>query len=188
MSGRRRFERVRITYVHGPSNAPTFTQERDLGRVNVNATGDELFADVFDEVYNYHVCLVARGGGVPDLELRVTRDTNLLRVLEMHSLHGDVEVRAIHDTRRVCVYGTANDFRTDEKNAKYWQHAERVCVHVPVGEVLKPVFDQYKHVSVKHRVPFGVLEHTLAKHTTLKTVIEELGLHEGDIEVYAKNQ
>lgn len=105
----------------------------------------------------------------------------------MHSLHGDVEVRAIFDTRIVCVYATANDFRTDEENAKYWQHEERVCVHVPVGEVLKPVFDQYDHVSVKYRVPFGVLEYTLAKATTLKTVIEELGLPEGDIEVYAKN-
>ena len=186
MSGRRRFERVRITYLHGPTNEPTFLQELDMGRVNVNATCDELFAHIFEE--NYYVCLVARGGrGVPDFEVRVKEDTNLLSVLEKHSLYGDVEVRAIKDTRPVCVYGTANDFRTDEKNAKYWQHVERVCVHVPVGEVLKPVFDQYKHVSVKHRVPFGVLECTLAKHTTLKTVIEQLGLHEGDIEVYAKN-
>ena len=186
MSGRRRFERVRITYLHGPTNAPRFTQERDLGRVNVNATCDELFAEAFEE--NYYVCLVALGGrGVPDFEVRVKEDTNLLSVLKKHSLYGDVEVRAINDTRPVCVYGTANDFRTDEKNAKYWQHVERVCVHVPVGEVLKPVFDQYDHVSVKYRVPFGVLEYTLAKHTTLKTVIEQLGLHEGDIEVYAKN-
>ena len=49
------------------------------------------------------------------------------------------------------------------------------------------MFDQYKQVSVKYRVPFGVLEYTLAKHTTLKTVIEELGLPEGGIDVYAKN-
>ena len=50
---RRRFERVRI-YVSEPEN---YHGEMDLGRVNVNATCDELFGPLF-QGYNY-VCLVA---------------------------------------------------------------------------------------------------------------------------------
>lgn len=177
---RRRFERVRI---FGAQSIEDDHWEMDLGRVNVNAPCVELFGVVF-QGHNY-VCLVARGGGGdPDFELPLTRDTNLLSVLEMHSLHGDVTVRARNDYRRVRIYGSADDNGTDDK---YWQREESVCVHDPVGELFKPVFDAYNHVYVKYRVPFGVLEYTLAKQTTLKTVIDQLGQHQGVIEVYAKN-
>ena len=183
MSVRRRFERVRI-FGAGPNNEPKYW-ERDIGVVNVNATCGALFGSVFEQ-YTY-VCVVAVAGrGIPDFEQRVTKESNLLSELEMHSVHGDVVVHARNDEqyRKVRIYGTADDNGTDDK---YWQHEESVCVHDRVGELFKPVFDAYNHVSVKYRVPFGVLEYTLAKETTLRTVIDQLGQHEGVIEAYAKN-
>ena len=86
--------------------------------------------------------------------------------------------------RHVRIYGAADKVHTDDK---FWQHEDYVLVHYEAGALFRTVFETYNYVCVRHHVPFGVLEHRLSEKTTLQTVIDELGLHEGVIEVYAFN-
>ena len=192
---------IRIHGAGGP-NEPSFWQREVT--VDISKSCGALFGHVF-KMYNYvHIFsrVAISYNGIPQHELEeyscllavlinCNMDVTSEDVIDIWAANKEQEAPAADPRyRQVRIYGTADDLGT---NDKFWTHEARVLVDSKVGDVLKDVFDTYNYVCVTNHVRFGKLQYHWTHHTirtsmtTLKTVIDTLGLHEGVIEVYAKN-
>ena len=192
---------IRIHGAGGP-NEPSFWQREVT--VDISKSCGALFGHVF-KMYNYvHIFSPAAipYNGIPQHELKeyscllavlINLNMNVISedVIDIWAANKEQEAPAADPRyRQVRIYGTADDLDT---NDKFWTHEARVLVDSKVGDVLKDVFDTYNYVCVTNHVPFGKLQYHWTHHTirtsltTLKTVIDTLGLHQGVIKVYAKN-